>query len=369
MKTKRRTTGTYKSQALTRVGENLYRNGEHKYYARIFKNGKQHKKCLDTHDRQTAENSLADFEKQIERQVLETPDLLYQDLVAKWLEWIKPSIKQSTYALREKSLKQLERFFKGKKLREIKREDLQKWATARAIKTGARTFNIERETLGLLFKFAQEELSLIEKNPVTAIKKRKVIRKIIVPPTRQQFTQLLNLLRGSGSATEKLAAKKKTALELVEFLAYSGCRIDEARNVLWKHVDFKKGTLLVTGGEKGTKNHKERLIPLFEPLKQLLWRMSDGKDMPPDATIFNHKSSKTALSTACKAMGLNRDEYFSNHDFRHFFASNAIELNIPDHVIASWLGHSDGGILVKTTYGHLRKGFSDDMAKLMTFKG
>jgi integrase len=97
--------------------------------------------------------------------------------------------------------------------------------------------------------------------------------------------------------------------------------------------------------------------------------MSEGMEMPHGATIFNHKSSKTALATACEAMGLKRNEYFSNHDFRHFFASNAIELNIPDHVIANWLGHSDGGILVKTTYGHLRKGFSDDMAKLMTFNG
>ena len=156
---------------------------------------------------------------------------------------------------------------------------------------------------------------------------------------------------------------------MVKFLAYSGCRIDEARNVLWKHIDVEKGTLLATGGEMGTKNHKQRVIPLFEPLKELLLSMSAGKKMPAAANVFNHRSSKTAINNACKAMGLEEGEYFTHHDFRHFFCSNAIELNIPDHVIAGWLGHSDGGILVKTTYGHLRKGFSDDMAKLMTFKG
>ncbi len=53
MKSKKRKKGGYKSQSLTRVGENLYRNGEGTYYARIFKNRKAHKKCLDTHDRQT----------------------------------------------------------------------------------------------------------------------------------------------------------------------------------------------------------------------------------------------------------------------------------------------------------------------------
>ena len=172
----------YKSQQLNRVGDNLYRNGEDVYYARLHHKGKSYKKCLDTHDRKTAERKLADFEKQIERRSVETPDLLYQDLQTKWLEAIKTGLKESTFDLRVKRLKQLEPFFKGKKLREIKRQDLQKWATARSVKIGARTFNIERETLGLLFKFAQTQLEIIEINPVTTISKRKVIKKIVMPP-------------------------------------------------------------------------------------------------------------------------------------------------------------------------------------------
>jgi hypothetical protein len=35
--------------------------------------------------------------------------------------------------------------------------------------------------------------------------------------------------------------------------------------------------------------------------------------------------------------------------------------------IAGWLGHKDGGVLVATTYGHLRQEHSDAMAKRMTF--
>ena len=56
-----------------------------------------------------------------------------------------------------------------------------------------------------------------------------------------------------------------------------------------------------------------------------------------------------------------------HHTFRHFFASNAIEQGIDFKVIAEWLGHADGGVLVARTYGHLRAEHSAAMAKRMTF--
>ena len=58
---------------------------------------------------------------------------------------------------------------------------------------------------------------------------------------------------------------------------------------------------------------------------------------------------------------------FTHHDMRHYFCSNAIEAGIDFKVIAGWLGHKDGGILVAKTYGHLRDAHSFEMAKRMTF--
>ena len=137
----------------------------------------------------------------------------------------------------------------------------------------------------------------------------------------------------------------------------------------WRHINFEKELILVTGGEAGTKNYSQRSIPLFEPAKQLLLRLSGGKEMPALSRIFTHKSSKTALKHASHAIGLPDGQHFTHHDMRHFFCSNALEENIPDHVIAAWLGHKDGGILVRKTYGHLRVGHSTEMAKLMIFQG
>ena len=46
-------------------------------------------------------------------------------------------------------------------------------------------------------------------------------------------------------------------------------------------------------------------------------------------------------------------DYVGFHDFRHFFASTCVMAGIDFMTVASWLGHSDGGVLVGKVYGHL----------------
>ena len=70
------------------------------------------------------------------------------------------------------------------------------------------------------------------------------------------------------------------------------------------------------------------------------------------------------MKLACKRAGL---PSFSVHSLRHFFATNAIELDVNFKTLGEWLGHSDGGILAAKTYGHLRREFSEEMALKMTF--
>jgi len=185
-------------------------------------------------------------------------------------------------------------------------------------------------------------------------------------------------------------------------LAYSGLRLGEARAVRWQDINFEFGTLLVTGGEDGTRNHEVRTVPLFPPLRKLLETMwnrrksrlvhklrskgcgspsptgqSSGAGATPEqpvcgqvgevseTPIFKLESAKKALGTACRKLGLPN---YGHHAMRHFFCSNAIEVGCDFKVIAGWLGHKDGGVLVARTYGHLRNEHSDAMAKRMTFE-
>ncbi|SVD23845.1 uncharacterized protein METZ01_LOCUS376699, partial [marine metagenome] len=75
------------------------------------------------------------------------------------------------------------------------------------------------------------------------------------------------------------------------------------------------------------------------------------------------KGARTLMASAAKKAGIPK---FTHHSMRHYFCSNAIEAGIDFKVIAGWLGHKDGGILVAKTYGHLRDTHSFEMAKRMT---
>ena len=347
----------YASQRLRYVAENLYRNENDVYYVKMKKHGKQYKQSLDTHDRKTADRKLTEFEKKVEREADEMPDVLFEDHAETWLASIKAGLKEMSYRRRETCVNQLKPFFAGKMMREIKNDHFERWQAKRAT-VAAQTFNLDRDTLSLIFEYAKK-LNIVRDNPVKEIKKRKRTKKVVVPPTRDQFKKLVETIRANVWAKE--------AGPLVEFLAYTGQRLNEALQVRWKDIDFKKDNILITGGERGTKNLKQRVIPLFPPVKALLLRISEGKEMPANDCIFTHKSSKTALKRACRVMGLAKDEYFNHHSMRHFFCSNAIEEGIDFARIAQWLGHSDGGKLAASTYGHLRKSHGDEQAKKMTF--
>jgi hypothetical protein len=52
---------------------------------------------------------------------------------------------------------------------------------------------------------------------------------------------------------------------------------------------------------------------------------------------------------------------------RHFFCSNCIEAGVDFLTLSRWVGHSDGGVLIGKTYGHLRQEHSVAMAKRVTF--
>jgi len=160
-------------------------------------------------------------------------------------------------------------------------------------------------------------------------------------------------------------AVRSGAAAFAEFLAYSGLRLGEGREVRWHDVNFELNTLLVTGGETGTKNHQHRTVPLFPGLRRLLESINRERGaMSKEDRIFGIRDIRQALGSACQRAGLPR---FGHHALRHFFCSNAIEAGVDFKAIGGWLGHKDGGVLAAKTYGHLRNEHSAAMAQRMTF--
>jgi integrase len=268
-------------RGLKHVGECLYRHHAGTYYALVKVSGKQIKRSLKTADLALAKRRIADFRNSASRLTGSEKSLIFEGLVTRWLASIQPQMKDSSYQRRVTSMNQVKPFFNGHLVKSIGLREIEHWKTARAAKLAARTYNIEVETLRQVFEYAREDLRIILENPAAKLKRRKESRHRPEIPTKVQFIQLLTEMKAEPKSVE--------GAKLVEFLAYSGLRVGEAVSVCWSDVDFKTGTLTVTGGDKGTKNHEFRVIPLFSPLEKFLkrpetnrYRFSQDGGISPD---------------------------------------------------------------------------------------
>jgi integrase len=345
------------ASTLTKVAECLYRNEHGTYFALLKVRGKQIKRSLKTEDSALARRRLAEFRTKAHGLAGEERGMTFDHLAERWLALKKSDLRPGSWRRLDGIVRILKPFFAGLPVRSIAQTHIEAWKIKRGAAVSARSFNYEREVLRRLLEYARTSLRIILENPALEIKKRKVGKQKLVIPTKEQFRILVEKLRAEP--------RVKIAADFVEFLGYSGLRLGEATQVRWRDVDFDADTLLVTGGEQGTKNHEVRTIPLFAPLRRLLERLATASGKKASERLFDFDSAKKALGTACEKSGL---PHFSHHAMRHFFCSNAIEAGCDFKVIAGWLGHKDGGVLVAMTYGHLRNEHSTAMAKKLTFE-
>ena len=347
-----------------RVAENLYRlESSGGYYALVKRGDKQFRRSLKTKDRKLAERRLAELRSQVGGLVISGESRLSFDEVAKrWMAVTAHTLKASSALRRELCIRSLSPFFAGISIRNIQRQHCERWLTERGQHLAPMTMNRELELMRSVFGYAVK-LGLILKSPAEDLERRRVVQAQITIPTREQYKQLIAAIRQSDGRADS-QAKSKPGADLVELLAYSGCRLTEGTSIRWRDVDFEKNTLRVTGGELGTKNHEERVIPMTEALRSLLLRLRDECEVKPEDFVSQIDSAKKCLQTACKRLNFLQ---FTHHDFRHFFATTCIESGVDIPTVSRWLGHKDGGALVMRIYGHLRSAHSEAAAARVKF--
>jgi hypothetical protein len=205
---------------LTSVGENLYRNGLGTYFA-IFKVGrKQIKKSLKTTDRAVAERKRDKRREEVHRlHGVEQRNIRFEELTKLWLESIRVGLKPSSYTRREVCLNGLTPFFKGMSVRLIKPDDIDRWRIKRSAQLSARSYNIELETLSLLFRYAIEVKRVLLDNPVEGFKPQKYVKPKVVIPTKQEFCDLLQALRNEWRAVTHVSLDSDESTERHETMA------------------------------------------------------------------------------------------------------------------------------------------------------
>ena len=347
-----------------RVAENLYRLEQTGgYYALLKRGDKQFRRSLKTKDRKLADRRLAELRAQVGN--LTTSDdarLSFDEIGKRWMAATAHSLKASSITRRETCLKNLAPFFAGIAIRNVRPQHCERWLTARAAKVEPQTMAHELNVMRAVFDYAVR-LGLMLSNPAAAIKRRKVIPKPMVIPTREQFRKLVAAIRENDGRLDS-QQKAKPGADLVELLAYSGCRIAEATALTWVDVDFDKNTLTVTGGDRGTKNYESRVVPMTDALRGLLTRLRDERTPNPSDAIAQIDSAKRSIATACRRFGF---PHFTHHSLRHFFATACIESGVDIPTVSRWLGHKDGGALAMRIYGHLRQDHSQAVAAKVDF--
>ena len=228
----------------------------------------------------------------------------------------------------------------------------------------ARTVNLDTIAFRNVLKLARERELIVESPVVQQLKQKPSPRKPLL--TREQFERLLSTI---PAATVKNGVLLRFYLR---FLALTGAREQETLAVRWADVDFMRE--IVTIGAGGVaKNHRERDVDFSPELRALLREMEAAR--PPDSSWLFPSPQRGAKDKAAETLreslllvrekaGLPKVGF---HDLRHFFASHCVMAGLDFMTIASWLGHSDGGILVGKVYGHLADTHKKAAAQKLSF--
>lgn len=352
------------------------------YYARLRLNGKPVRQALGTDNFEAAKLKLADYLRQARTPKPEgkCPSLsqMWPDFELSW----KPDLAERTKAYYREIWGSFKRghksSFKGagakrgskdtapdiwpeffsKPLVKLTRQDCQAWYRDYCQDFSTSRSNAALGILNIIFEIAIEQRRRMD-NPARVLKRqsqyasdedRRVERNEL--PTDEQLAHIRQCLE----------IDEPESAVLFKLLLNTGCRVDSAGNILWKHVDWDRGEVLIAKAKRGPYR-----IPLFPPLRLFLENLKKSRvEIIPDSPVSSVKSIKKSLARAAKSAGF--EKACTHHTLRHVFTTRCIEDGIDDKTIASWLGYKDGGELVRKVYGHLRPAHVDAQIQKMKIR-
>jgi integrase len=332
------------------------------YFARLKVNGKAIRRGLKANTFEEAKLALHDFvsKESKKRHVTGAPVTFGEarGLYESTIDNDHTLSEQSRY-YRRNCIKRLLKSWPGldeSRLRSINRVQCEEWASKLSGEIDAQYFNNVLGTLEAILK--RGGIADDDDSPLAEIKRMGIKQVDIELPEPQQFLKLIELMETSGAGQQQACA------DFARFLAFSGCRLSEARAATWADVDLENSVLTVHNAKvRRARNWKPtRLVPIIPDMRGLLTRLHDGQK--PEDKICELGECEKSLTRACKLIGIPK---LTHHDLRHLFATRCIEAGVDIPTVSRWLGHSDGGALAMKVYGHLRDKHSASMGAKVTF--
>jgi integrase len=151
------------------------------------------------------------------------------------------------------------------------------------------------------------------------------------------------------------------------FAAYVGLRPAELFMLRWTDINFARGEVEIrqslgsTGEVTLPKNHRTRTVILSPPARGALAEMPRRADSP---YVFTTRTGKRFSKTSHYYYWHAVRSRFGQpgmdfYELRHYCATELLNRGVSHADVAVQLGHTDGGALVMSTYGHP----SDDEAR------
>ncbi len=282
-------------------------------------------------------------------------EMLYEDVLSKWLQEKNMEVRNSTIQNYVKSIKNwIIPAFGDIEIKEISRKDLQDFVInfSKGHKRNT-VINITKPLSGSL-KWA-EESGFISCSPWKHIKiPRDFSEKEINTFTEEEMTKILSL-----------NTCKKNTKDIVLLAYRTGMRIGEILSLKWEDINFKEGFLTVQRTLSGyingqpeiteskTKKSKRR-IDLDKLTIQMLAEKYNKKEgyvfSKKDGSMYSRQAIK--LPKICENVGIKPRSF---HTLRHTHATILLAAGIHPKIVQARLGHSN----ISTTldiYSHLVAG-------------
>lgn len=326
-----------------------------KYFARVRVHGKLFRQSLETTVFTTAKEKLPDFVK--EHRTKKHPEGTFGEALAKY-EWEienDASLSPHTKRYRKACIAKMLDSWPGLKEQRLKNLDRKECVAQFGALFEAIDAQYYNNILGTFRAILRQGGVQPEDDPTRGEKPIK--RKGVVIRSEELEADVLDKLVDYLAKSSSWRHQK--AALVVRFLAFSGCRISEARQMDWQ--DVGEHFLTVRNAKtRNYQNHEEfRKVVIIPPMRALLAELREGRDNPR-GRVLPFSECYGSMKKACADLHL---PPLTHHTFRAWFATRAIESGIDIPTVAQWLGHRDGGALLLKRYRKASEAHSLKMAE------
>lgn len=298
----------------------------------------------------------------------------FNEYVKHYAAWMEETGAKSLLTIqKEKSaLRGWAEFLGAVRLTQITRKQVNDYALQRKGEgVSPRTINLDVIALANCLRFAKEEGFIRSELPTAGWKPLKYTppRRSLIPDDAVDRLVAAALAKKEDGTPKYLNGQLMA--DYIRLLAYSGARRMAGLRARWEHVDFANRQITFI-----TKYDK-RVVVDFNPLLEAhLKDMHARREDPDEPLLFPSPRPgdyERNMTTPTKSFHAIRQDAglpdLRLHDLRHWFISWAVMNGIDTMTIASWVGHSDGGVLIGKVYGHLDPKHKRSAAEKLTFAG